>query len=52
LLADRAAERIRDRPFRRDSLYKGEVGVALLVEELDGALPAGLPLYEPEGWPR
>ncbi|TCC52115.1 hypothetical protein E0H73_39945 [Kribbella pittospori] len=50
LLADRAAERIRDRPFRRDSLYKGEVGVALLIEELNGPTRAGLPLYESEGW--
>ncbi|MEU4197160.1 lanthionine synthetase LanC family protein [Kribbella sp. NPDC026611] len=51
VLADKAAERIRDRPFRRDSLYKGEVGVALLMEELNSPTRAGLPLYEPEGWP-
>ena len=50
-LADRAAERVRDRPFRRDSLYKGEVGVALLIQELHRPTRAGLPLYEPEGWP-
>jgi hypothetical protein len=51
LLGDRAAERIRDRPFRRDSLHKGDVGVALLLEELRAPTSAGLPLYEPEGWP-
>jgi serine/threonine-protein kinase len=51
LLGDRAVERIRDHPLRRDSLYKGEVGVALLLEELSGSTSAGLPLYEPEGWP-
>jgi serine/threonine-protein kinase len=51
LLGDRAVERIRDGPLRRDSLHKGEVGVALLLEELSAPTSAGLPLYEPEGWP-
>lgn len=50
-LGQRAVERIRTEPMRRDSLYKGEIGVALLVAELDAVQPAGLPLYEPEGWP-
>ena len=51
LLSDRAVEPIRDRPLRRDSLYKGDIGVALLHEELSAPTSAGLPLYEPEGWP-
>jgi hypothetical protein len=41
----------RDRPLRRESLYTGDVGVALLLEELSAPTSAGLPLYEPEGWP-
>lgn len=52
LLADRAAERILDHPYRRDSLYKGDIGVALLADELTAAAPAGLPLFASEGWPR
>lgn len=50
-LAERAVERVHADPMRRDSLYKGEIGVALLVAELGTERPAGLPLYEPEGWP-
>jgi serine/threonine-protein kinase len=50
-LAETAAERVLNESFRRDSLYKGEVGVALLVDELSTAEPAGLPLFAPEGWP-
>jgi hypothetical protein len=32
--------------LRRDSLYKGEVGVALLAAELDAPEDACMPLYE------
>jgi serine/threonine-protein kinase len=49
-LADRAMA-VEQRDFRADSLYKGTVGVALLTEELITPTPAGLPFYEPEGWP-
>lgn len=52
LLAGRAAERILDGAHRRDSLYKGEVGVALLAGELTAPVPAGFPLFAPEGWPQ
>lgn len=48
-LAERSAERVRAQQMRRDSLYKGEQGVALLVAELTGPVPGGMPLYEPLG---
>lgn len=51
LLAERAVERVTVASFRHDSLYKGEVGVALLVDELAAATPAGLPPNASEGWP-
>jgi serine/threonine-protein kinase len=34
-----------------ESLYRGRVGVALLVAELDDPLGARMPLFEHEGWP-
>lgn len=33
-----------------DSLYKGNVGIALLVEELSDPAAATMPLFEPERW--
>jgi eukaryotic-like serine/threonine-protein kinase len=51
-LADRAAASIRSGSLRRDSLYKGEVGVALLAADLDLPEHARMPLFETEGWPR
>ncbi len=50
-LADRAAAGIRRVTLRRDSLYKGEVGVALLAAELEDPQHACMPLFEGEGWP-
>jgi eukaryotic-like serine/threonine-protein kinase len=49
-LADRAAASVRRSAQRRDSLYKGEVGVALLVADLEDPLHACMPLFEGEGW--
>jgi serine/threonine-protein kinase len=34
-----------------NSLYKGDVGVALLVADLDQPAGAAMPLFGPEGWP-
>jgi serine/threonine-protein kinase len=51
-LADRAAVSVRRSALRRDSLYKGEVGVALLAADLEDPLHSCMPLYEGEGWPR
>jgi eukaryotic-like serine/threonine-protein kinase len=38
--------------MRRDSLYKGDVGVALLAAELEAPHDACMPLFATEGWPR
>jgi serine/threonine-protein kinase len=48
-LAERAARAVRRDALRRDSLYKGEVGVAVLAAELDRPAWAALPLFEREG---
>ena len=47
-LADQAATGIRIKPLRRDSLYKGEVGVALLMADLQMPEQARMPLFEAE----
>lgn len=52
-LADRAALAVRRRALRTDSLYKGEIGVALLAADLeDPRQCGGMPMFEGEGWPR
>ena len=51
-LADRAATSVRANSLRRDSLYKGEVGVALLAADLQAPKYACMPLFEAEGWSR
>jgi len=50
-LAARAAEDIRTQALRRDSLYKGEIGVALLAVDLDRPEEARMPFFETEDWP-
>jgi hypothetical protein len=47
-LADQAATGIQITPLRRDSLYKGEVGVALLMADLQMPEQARMPLFEAE----
>jgi hypothetical protein len=37
--------------MRRDSLYKGDVGVALLEADLAEPFLSAMPLFESEGWP-
>jgi serine/threonine-protein kinase len=51
VLADRAATNVLAKSLRPDSLYKGEIGTALLVGELDTPEFARMPLYDGEGWP-
>jgi serine/threonine-protein kinase len=34
-----------------DSLYKGEMGIALLASDLSDPMSACMPFFEPEGWP-
>ena len=50
LLADRAATSIQSASLRRDSLYKGDIGVALLAAELDAPEYACMPLFASERW--
>jgi serine/threonine-protein kinase len=50
LLADRAAISIRSASLRRDSLYKGDIGVALLAAELETPERACMPLFASERW--
>jgi serine/threonine-protein kinase len=51
-LANAAAEGARHAPLVRGSLYKGEVGIALLCAELEGSAPvrACMPMFGSEGW--
>jgi serine/threonine-protein kinase len=55
---DRARQRLEHavgfvgtRAMSPDSLYKGDLGVALLEAELSEPFLAAMPLFEPEGWP-
>lgn len=50
-LAEQAAAQVRENALRRDSLYKGEVGVATLLVELERPDDAAMPFYEREPWP-
>lgn len=54
-LANRAAVSLRSSSFGdgtyRDSLYKGEIGVAVLAADLSRPEAACMPLFEQEGWP-
>jgi eukaryotic-like serine/threonine-protein kinase len=50
LLADRAASSIEAAALRRDSLYKGDIGVALLAAELEVPGYACMPLFASERW--
>jgi serine/threonine-protein kinase len=47
-LGERAVAEIRRDALRRDSLYKGEVGVALLVADLEQPERSCMPLFESE----
>ena len=49
-LADHAAVRVRAGLTLRDSLYKGDIGIGLLVSDLADPEHACMPLYEKEGW--
>jgi hypothetical protein len=49
-LTNHASRNIRVEPLRRNSLYKGEVGVALLVADLEHPEHGCMPLYDAEGW--
>jgi serine/threonine protein kinase len=50
-MLDRAMTFIGSPGMIQDSLYKGDVGVALLEAELSEPFLSAMPLYESEGWP-
>jgi serine/threonine-protein kinase len=50
VLAERAAV-LAHRAERRASLFKGDIGIALLIEELTQPELSCTPLFEAEGWP-
>lgn len=50
-LADRAVATVGHARQRPGSLYKGDVGIALLAEELRHPEHAVMPLFAREGWP-
>jgi serine/threonine-protein kinase len=49
-LADRAAASIKSVAVSTNSLYKGEIGVALLFAELQSPEQACMPMFEAEAW--
>ena len=49
-LAERAALAIRGQPHRPNSLYKGEIGVALLAADIEKPEQSCMPFFESEGW--
>lgn len=51
ILADSAAAKVLDKSLRPDSLYKGQIGTALLACEIETPEFARMPLYDSEGWP-
>ncbi|MDQ0201956.1 lanthionine synthetase LanC family protein [Neobacillus ginsengisoli] len=49
-MANRAAIGIRSTSFSKASLYKGEVGVAVLVADMSNPDLSSMPFFEQEGW--
>lgn len=49
-LANKAAMGFRDRDEPIDSLYKGEIGVAVLAADLSNPEYSSMPFFEAEGW--
>jgi len=46
-LAEHVAQAIRKRQLRRNSLYRGEVGVCLLAADLNDPYQVRMPIFEP-----
>jgi serine/threonine-protein kinase len=51
-LGEQAVAAVRENALRRDSLYKGEIGVAALLADLDRPDDAVMPMYDRDAWPR
>ncbi len=49
-LADRAAVSSKGLDFPVNSLYKGEIGIAVLASDLSRPESSCMPFFEPEGW--
>jgi serine/threonine-protein kinase len=49
-LSARAAAAIGEQSIRRESLYRGEAGIAVLAAEIDRPELAAMPLFAGEGW--
>ena len=45
-LAGQAVTSVRENALRRDSLYKGDIGVAALIADLDRPDDAAMPFYD------
>jgi serine/threonine-protein kinase len=50
-VCERAADAPASSAMRNDSLYKGDLGIALLTADLSSPEMACMPLFESEGWP-
>ncbi len=50
-MLDRAIDFVGDQGMTQNSLYKGDVGVAVLEAELQEPLQSAMPMFESEGWP-
>jgi len=50
-LAEHAVRIVSIESLRRNSLYKGDIGVALLAADLEAPEDACMPLFASEGWP-
>jgi eukaryotic-like serine/threonine-protein kinase len=48
--AVRVAPQLRTSDHPRHSLYKGELGLALLIADLDKPQSAAMPMFGSEGW--
>ena len=51
-LGEQAVGAVQANALRRDSLYKGEIGVAALLADLDRPDDAAMPFYDRDPWPR
>jgi serine/threonine-protein kinase len=50
-LAERSLEWLGNAWTHPNALYKGDLGIALLMEDLADPTGAAMPLFSPEGWP-
>ena len=50
-LAERGLEWLGNAWTHPNALYKGDLGIALLMEDLADPTGAAMPLFSPEGWP-